>query len=169
MKSIEKVLAKLDIVFNWMTTIILGAMTALIFIQVLCRFVFNSPLAWTEEVAKYLFIWMTFIAGYVGARRGMHIGVEAVQNALPPIGGKILRCFSNLVCTAFFGAVVYYTLYFWDKLSKQTSPALGIPISIVYLGMIIGSAFMAIWYFILAIKCFENNSGKPAETEAENL
>lgn len=169
MKTVERILDKLDVVFKWLTIVILGGMTALIFIQVLCRFVFNSPLAWSEEIAKYLFIWMTFIAGYVGARKGKHIGVEAVQKALPPIGGKILKCVSNLVCAAFFAAVIYYTIYFWGKLAMQTSPALGIPIAFVYLGMLIGSGFMAIWYLVLAIKSFEGaNEAAPAETEVDN-
>lgn len=168
MKTIEKILDRLDVVFKWLTVVILGGMTLLIFTQVLCRFVFNAPLAWSEEIAKYLFIWMTFIAGYMGARRGKHIGVEAVQKALPPMGGKILKCFSNMVCAAFFGAVIYYTLRFWGKLAMQTSPALGIPIAFVYLGMLIGSGFMAFWYLILAFKSFENAPEQAAETEVDN-
>ncbi|MEG2136016.1 MAG: TRAP transporter small permease, partial [Clostridia bacterium] len=135
---------------------------------VLFRFVFSSPLAWSEEIAKYLFIWMTFIAGYVGARKGRHIGVVALQNALPPLGGKLLRCLSNLISAVFFGTVIYYTIYFWSKLAMQTSPALGIPISIVYLGMLIGSGFMSVWYLILAVKSFESAPNPPAEVEVDN-
>lgn len=168
MKTIERILDKMDVLFNWLTALIIGGMTVLIFLQVLFRFVLGSPLAWSEEIAKYLFIWMTFIAGYVGARKGKHIGVEALQNALPSIGGKLLKSIANLVSAAFFGAVIYYTLYFWQKLSIQTSPALGIPISFVYLGMLIGSGFMAIWYLLLAIKVFNGEAPAPAEVEVDN-
>ena len=139
LKQIEAVLKKLDIVFHWLTAASIAVMTLLIFIQVLLRYVFNSPLAWSEEIARYLFIWMTFLAGYIGARKGKHIGVEALQNALPPFFGKVLKCLANLISAAFFGAIIYYIAFSWQKFSIQTSPATGLPISIVYLGMVIGS------------------------------
>lgn len=154
LKIIESILDKLDVVFKYLTALILGSMTILIFIQVLFRYILNSPLAWSEELAKYLFIWMTFIAGYVGARQNKHIGVEAVQKALPPFAGKCLKSFCHGLCGVFFGAVVYYIIFFWGKLTVQKSPALGIPLSVVYLGMLIGCLFMAIWYILLAIKVF---------------
>lgn len=149
---IEAVLDKIDVIFKWMTAVILGGMTFVIFLQVVFRYIFKSPLAWSEELARFLFIWMTFIASYVGARKGAHIGVEALQKALPYPGGKILKTLSNLICTAFFFIIAYYTISFWPKLMTQISPALSLPMAFVYLSMIIGSAFMAFWYFILAIK-----------------
>ncbi|WP_296970376.1 TRAP transporter small permease [Tepidanaerobacter sp. EBM-38] len=151
-ERIESVLKKIDVIFEWMIVLILGGMTLSIFFQVIFRYVFKSPVAWTEELARFLFIWMTFIASYTGARKGSHIGVEALQKALPRIGGKILKILSNLINTAFFSVIVHYTILFWPKLMIQISPALGLPMAFVYLCMIIGPAFMAFWYFILAIK-----------------
>ena len=60
------------------SALILGGMTLFIFAQVLARYVFKSPLAWSEEGARFMFIWMTFIAGYVGARKGQNIRVELI-------------------------------------------------------------------------------------------
>lgn len=158
MKKLESLVARFDSMFYWFTAISIGAMTLLIFLQVLLRYVLNTPLAWTEEISRYLFIWMTFTAGYVGLRRGKHIGVEALQNALPPVLGNMLRFLANLVSSLFFGAIIYYILVFWQKLSIQTSPATGIPITFVYLGMVIGSLFMCIWYLLLAFKVYTDRT-----------
>ena len=126
-------------------------MTLAIFLQVIFRYLLNAPLAWTEEIAVFMFIWMTFLAGYVGARRGKHIGVDALKNALPKAGGMILDFISNIICTIFFFIIVYSTILFWPKLMTQSSPALEMPMAYVYLIMIIGSFFMGLWYLILAI------------------
>ncbi len=150
-QKIDTILKKVDVVFTWLTVTTLGGMTLAIFLQVLFRYVFNSPLAWTEELSVFMFIWMTFLAGYVGARRGKHIGVDAIKSALPDMGSRILEFIANAVSAIFFFIIVYSTTLFLPKLMTQTSPALGLPMAYVYMIMIIGSLFMGIWYTALAI------------------
>ncbi|MDC7233311.1 MAG: TRAP transporter small permease [Spirochaetales bacterium] len=153
-QKIEAILKKIDIIFIALTVISLGGMTLFIFLQVLFRYVFNSPLAWTEELSVFMFIWMTFLAGYIGARRGKHIGVGAIKNALPGIGSNILDLIANLISGLFFSIIVYSTTMFLPKLMTQTSPALELPMAFVYSIMIIGSFFMAFWYFLQAATAF---------------
>jgi TRAP-type C4-dicarboxylate transport system permease small subunit len=148
--GIERILKKVDKAFEWGSALILGSMSILIFLQVFFRKVVVQPLAWSEELASFLFIWMTFIAGYVGARRGSHIGVSLIQDLCPTGVKKIMQFLSMLISSVFFGVIVYYCLKLWPKLMSQISPAIGIPMAFVYLGMIIGSAFMSIWYLISA-------------------
>jgi TRAP-type C4-dicarboxylate transport system permease small subunit len=140
-----------DAVFSWLSVLTLGGMTVLIFIQVLFRYMFNSPLAWTEELARFLFIWMTFVAGVVAARRGQHIGVELIVNMLPSIGKKTIGVFAHLVSTVFFGIISFYCISLWSKLNSQLSPALLLPMAYVYLGIILGSVFMGLYYLWAAI------------------
>lgn len=151
-ERVEFLLKKLDVIFEWMTAIILGGMTLSIFSQVIFRYIIKNPLPWSEELARFLFIWMTFIASYIGARKGSHIGVEALQKALPGIGGKIIKALANFITSAFFFIIVFSTFSFWPKLMVQISPALGLPMAFVYLAMIIGSTFTGLWYLIIAIK-----------------
>ena len=60
-----------------------GSMTLVIFAQVIFRYILKSPLAWSEELARYLFVWVSFIGSVVAARRNQHIGVEMLVNKLP--------------------------------------------------------------------------------------
>lgn len=83
------------------SALILGGMTLFIFAQVLARYVFKSPLAWSEEGARFMFIWMTFIAGYVGARKGQHIGVELIQNLFPESIKAGMKVLCDLISIGF--------------------------------------------------------------------
>ena len=52
--------------------------------QVVFRYVIAAPLPWSEELARYCFVWIVFLGGAVGLARGIHLGVDLVVNALPP-------------------------------------------------------------------------------------
>lgn len=163
-KRVEQFWEIIDQVFFWLSVLTLGGMTVLIFIQVLFRYALNSPLAWTEELARFLFIWMTFTAGVVAARRGQHIRVELMVNMLPSVGRKTIGIFAHLVTTVFFGIISYYCISLWDRLSAQHSPALTIPMSFVYLGIVLGSVFMGLYYFCSAISlCLPQKKGRSTE------
>ncbi len=157
-QCIERILKKIDIAFEWGSALILSGMTLLIFVQVIFRYVIIQPLAWSEELAKFLFIWLTFVAGYVAARRGNHIGVELIQNLVPK-AKAFMQFVSYLISSAFFGMVLYYCLSLWSKLMAQISPATKIPMAFVYLGMMIGSFFMCLSYLIDAFGSFKKQSG----------
>ncbi|MGE4284608.1 MAG: TRAP transporter small permease [Clostridia bacterium] len=159
MQGIERILKKIDVAFVWGSALILGSMTLLIFMQVFFRKVVVQPLAWSEELAKFLFIWMTFIAGYVGARRSNHIGVSLIQDLCPAGVKRLMQFLSMLISSVFFGGVVYYCASLWDKLMAQLSPALEIPLAFVYAGMMIGSLFMCIWYLVCAYTFLKPSRG----------
>ncbi len=138
--------------FEYLSAATLALMTILISLQVLFRYVLNSPLAWTEELARYVFIWTTFIASFVAAVKGEHVAITMLGEKLKGLIRAELMFVANLVSSIFLFVVCYTSLAQWSKLSIQTSAALKIPISYVYLGIIIGTGFMAIWYLYLGVK-----------------
>lgn len=158
-QKMEKILKALDVGMIALSAAIMGIMTLLIFAQVICRYVLKMPLAWSEEGARFLFIWVTFIAGYVGARRAQHISVELVQDLFSKKVKKGMQFFSNLIASGFFGLVVFHCIKNWDKLEMQTSPALGITMSMVYLGIVIGCVGMALCYLLNAMKLVAKDEG----------
>src|SRR5665648_198612 len=54
----------------------------LIFYQVVMRYVFNNSSSWTEELSRYLFIWMSWLGTSLSARENKHIRVELLETAL---------------------------------------------------------------------------------------
>jgi TRAP-type C4-dicarboxylate transport system permease small subunit len=54
-----------------------------VFAQVILRYAFNSPLTWSEELARYLFIWCAFLGWIIASRRGSHLAMTFVTERLP--------------------------------------------------------------------------------------
>ncbi|MVT50097.1 TRAP transporter small permease subunit [Bradyrhizobium yuanmingense] len=69
----------------------LAAMVALVFSNVVLRYAFNSGIAVSEELSRWLLVWLTFLGAIVALRRHAHLGVDMLVRALPP-GGRLL-CF----------------------------------------------------------------------------
>ncbi len=159
-QKLDRFFEVVDKIFVWLSFLVLGGMTLLISLQVFFRYVLHAPLAWTEELARFGFIWMTFFAGYLGARRAQHIGVELIQNLFPSTVKKIMKFISSLIASAFFLMVVYYLVTLWGKLAMQTSAALNIPMNWIYMGMLVGCFFIGIAYLYEAACIF-----RPADTK----
>jgi TRAP-type C4-dicarboxylate transport system permease small subunit len=58
-------------------------MGLMVFANVVLRYVFNSGIAVTEELCRFIFVWLTFVGAVVAMFEGLHLGVDAVVNALP--------------------------------------------------------------------------------------
>jgi TRAP-type C4-dicarboxylate transport system permease small subunit len=107
-------------------------MTVFIFYQIIMRYIFNDAPSWTEEAARYLFIWSSFVAAGMGVREHVHIGIDAVVNILPP---PMRRLTQYLVAVIILALGVFLTWYGWKVVGitySQLSPAIGLPIGIVY-------------------------------------
>ncbi|WP_341645509.1 TRAP transporter small permease [Thauera sp. SDU_THAU2] len=65
-------------------------MVCLVFSNVVMRYAFNSGLAVAEEVARFLFVWMTFIGATVALREHAHLGVDTLLRRLPPLGRRAM-------------------------------------------------------------------------------
>ena len=152
MRAIEKIFKLLDPDFNALSAIVLAAMVLCIVAQVTFRW-FGISLAWSVEMSQYLFVWMTFIAGYAGARKAQHIGVEMLQNALPSPVRRVMKFLSWGLAAFYYGLVFFYCVSLWPKLMMQNTPMLKIPMAFVYLGMMIGLIMMALYYALFAVQC----------------
>jgi C4-dicarboxylate transporter DctQ subunit len=121
--------------------------TLIIFLQIILRFVFNTALPWAEELARYLFIYFTWIGVSAAILTSQHIRVEMTQEKLPHLK-KYLEAFSTLVC---FGVAVFLLTNGCSlllKLSqfKAVSPTLKIPMWIFYMAVPLAGLLMSIKY-----------------------
>src|SRR4249920_1659211 len=69
----------------------LAAMVVLVFTNVVMRYLFNSGIPTSEELSRWLLVWLTFLGAIVALRQHAHLGVDTLVRALPPLGKKV--CF----------------------------------------------------------------------------
>jgi TRAP-type transport system small permease protein len=145
LKSIDSI----NRIFEKLAGVMLAGMVISITIQVFAR-IFSSKLdlsinvSWTEEVARYLMIWMVFVGGALAARKGRMIAIETVAQLVPAVAGKILKYISHLISIVFYLVIFYIGLQWVSFGGSETAPVTQIPMSILYSSMVVGSLLMTI-------------------------
>ncbi|MFM1655139.1 TRAP transporter small permease [Brevibacillus sp. B_LB10_24] len=142
--SLKKLLdERLEEVFLVLTMV---AMVVLIFAQVLCRYVFESSLSWSEELARYIHIWQIWIGASFAVRKREHIKVEAFKNLFNETGRKCIDFIAIILwfCLAVFLAVAGTSLVTTILSKGQSSPAMQLPMWLVYSAIPLGGLLMSI-------------------------
>lgn len=126
-----------------MCAILLSAMTIVIFAQIVLRF-FGLPLSWTEEVGRYMFIWLIYVGCASAVRKRKHICVELIDLFLKERGKFVISIISNVVFMVFAGILTYFGMLVVARVSTQLSPAIRMPMSIPYSSFLVGSILMLV-------------------------
>lgn len=132
------------------TLLVAGSLTLValaVITQVTVRFVLtaagiNISAPWTEELARYLLIWMVFLGAGVGVRHARMIALEFGVRALPARVGVPIRYAVMILSIAFFGLLVWVGLDFLELGRSERSPVLGITRDYVYWAMPVGMTLM---------------------------
>lgn len=127
-------------ILNWLESIIktviivfMLSIVVIITMQMIWRYVLTSPLGWTGELSRYLFIYMSLLAAAIGIRKKVHIGVDFVVERLPQRLEKLLGIFSYLIIIVFMIYLFIYGARLSQETMLQTSPTLGVPMGYMYL------------------------------------
>jgi len=127
---------------DWIVLAVFWALAAVVFYQVFTRYVLNDAAGWTEEIARYLLVAVTFLGGAMGVRRGTHIQVDFVYRFLPRSSGRALAVFVDVVRAAFFGYATWLTWLLLDKIGSQRMATVKLRIGLVFGAMLVGFALM---------------------------
>ena len=103
--------------------------------QVVFRYVLSAPLPWSEELARYCFVWIVFLGGAIGLERGIHLGVDLFVNLLPPKLRIGLDVLSSAMIGCFAAAVIYASFPVIEMNMLQRSPAMGVQMSWIYIAI----------------------------------
>jgi TRAP-type C4-dicarboxylate transport system permease small subunit len=129
-----------------MCIILMIAITVVTFIQVIMRYVMHNSLSWSEELARYLFIWLTYVGVSYGSKEMKHVKIEAALTLFPNKVRPYIVILGDLLFLAFSIFVVYtsYEVVLKQLEFKQKSPAIEMPIWIIYAAPMVGFAFTTI-------------------------
>jgi TRAP-type C4-dicarboxylate transport system permease small subunit len=130
--------------------LLLAIISIVVLMQVIVRFVLtaagvNIAAPWTEELARYLLVWMIFLGAGVGCRRMQLIALTFVINWLPPWLGSAARLLALCLCLWLFGILLVYGWQFVQLIGRsEMSPVMQISKSWVYWAMPVGAALMIV-------------------------
>jgi TRAP-type C4-dicarboxylate transport system permease small subunit len=109
-------------------------MSILLFIQVVMRRVFGNSLTWSEELARYIFIWLIYFGISYGAKAMKHIKIEAFLAVFPRRIRPLVKILGALLFLVFALFIIYTAFELVQKQIKlkQRSPAMHVPMWVVY-------------------------------------
>lgn len=139
----------IDRVENFFCATAVLATALVLFVNVALRYVFSASTSWAEEFIKYLMIWITFIGGSICVREGAHIRMDFLLCKLPKSARSMADRVVYVLSALFCGAMAFYggQIVAFTVKTGQVSPALKIPMWIVYLAIPIGCALMMTRFF----------------------
>ena len=140
----------------------LALMVVLVFGNVVLRYLFNSGITVSEEVSRWLFIWMTFLGAIVALHEHGHLGVDMVVQRLPAWAKKICLGLGHLLMLYILwlllqGSIAQARIN-WDV----TAPTTGASMAIVYLSCVV---FAVCAGFLMLLDLLRLVTGKMSESE----
>lgn len=127
--------------------VILAAIVIVTFIQILFRYVFHLSLAWSEEIARYLFLWLASLASAYAFKTRSHFALTFLVDHL----GKKARAWADtlvvIVVSVFLVLFIWKSLEFSIDMAGQIAPSTRIPMAIPYSSAWVGGLLML--YYVL--------------------
>lgn len=131
--------------------LLVAAMVVLLFIQVVGRYVFDDPPDWTEELARMVFIYLTFVGGALAIVRNAHLRIESFHSRLSPRSKMALDIVLVMVGVIFLAATLYHSIGLLGRLSHQPMSSVPISKAFMFAAVPVGCALMLI-YELLRIR-----------------
>lgn len=132
--------------FNRLEEIILvlmfAAMVLVIFGQVIMRYVFDNSLSWSEELGKFLFVWISWIGISIGAKRKEHIKITMLIDKCSPKIAIFCEILSELIVFAICGITAYYGMELVYSQAHIYFAGIRISMSWGYLSVVLGCLIM---------------------------
>jgi TRAP-type C4-dicarboxylate transport system permease small subunit len=161
--ALDRTAAALERTVATLLALLLTAMVLTVTWQVFTREILEDPSGWTEELARFLLIWIGLFGGALAYRRGLHLGLDLPAGALKFLGpGVRPACVLLFAVTVLVGGGTSLVVLTTEL--DQFSPALGLPMAVVYLALPLSGLFMAA--FALAALAKPESAGASCETSA---
>lgn len=129
---------------DYLTGILTGLMVLFVFLNVVLRTCFNSGLTWSEELSRYLFVFVTYVGAISAMRVNGHLGVDTLISRVPRPLQMVMYVVSQLVIAALMCILVHGSGKMVLQNTESRTAALGISYALLYsVGIITGVSIAA--------------------------
>jgi len=125
-------------------------------LQVFFRYILNFSISWTEELSRYIFIWMVFLSGFFTVQEKLNIRLDIIINLFTSSHRKWLNICIDIFTAMFLLSIFIFGVKYSIFSMEQRTPALNIPKGYIYMALPIGSLLM----FISIIRILKTNITK---------
>lgn len=161
---LDKLFTGLRSVLYWFSVAAMSVMLVVIFAQVISRYVFNWTPEWSEELARYLFVWVVFIGSALIMGESGHLAVQFVPNHFKgTVTGRLLEIVINLSGYVFILILFTQGAKMTRVMTFQMSPGMEIPMSWVYAVIPLSSALMLLYLVKDTVRIVRGWSGPKGE------
>jgi TRAP-type transport system small permease protein len=124
------------------------------FIQVLFRYIFHLSLAWSEELARYMFLWVATLTAAYAFKTGSHFALRVVVDKLGPKTERVFQFIVALLVSIFLVIFTWKSIEYTYNMRNQVAPSTGISMAIPYASAIVGGALMLYYVVTNWLKAF---------------
>ena len=96
-KIINVVYAAIERIMRWSVIALLSMMVLIVFTNVVSRYYLHASLAWSEEVARFMLVWLVFIGSFLAYIHDEHLGLDILVTKFPPNVRKVVAIGTNLL------------------------------------------------------------------------
>jgi C4-dicarboxylate transporter DctQ subunit len=128
-------------------SLLLVAMTLLVFADVVLRFGFNTGMIWSEELTLHLSAWFVLFGASYGLKVGAHIGVDALVRQFSPLGQRVLTGIAVVLSLIYCGLFMYGSWVYLSKMKK-----IGIELEDLPIPTWIAHGILLIGFILLSIR-----------------
>lgn len=154
-KDIYLFLGYINKLIKAISILFMGLMTLTVVLQVIFRYVMVNPLIWTEELSRYLMIWMSFFAAGSVLRKWENIKVDFFIDKFKETPRKVIKLIIKMLVLAFCIYIFIVSINIYPKVSKnQLTSVLQISMLIPQFGIIVGMFFMVLQTIASIISSF---------------
>lgn len=144
-------------VLEFAIALLLAAMVVLVFGNVVARYGFNSGITLSEELSRWMFIWLTFLGAVIALKERGHLGMDMVVARLPKAGKKICLVLGQVLMLYIVSLMFKGS---WEQAvinADVSAPVSGLPMAIVYVS---GLVFSVMAGLIIAMDLYRVLAGK---------
>ena len=149
---------------------LMAAMCLVLLVQVISRYVFSHPLTWSEELARYMFVWMALLGSAWCGRGHIHVRMTAVVSRFPASVNRFLQTAISLMIAVTCFYLFPHACEIFMKQSKLKAVTLGVSLGIEYIAAPVGIFMIAVQWcvdFLYAVLDWEGDKERYMRQEGE--
>jgi TRAP-type transport system small permease protein len=130
---------------KWTAIALIAVIAVIVIASVIFRYGLNDSIAWAEDAAKFLMVWMAFVGAPLGFRHGAHVAIELLPADLPPLLKRTIRLLVHAVVLMLMAVLAWQSwLFAWNGWGQIALTIGDISMFWIFLAIPIGSAIMAL-------------------------